>query len=64
MIKEAQEVLEKLFSANIIAGNPFYNLKTGNWHIKLKDGQKLKVKDLLEVQQWVDFYNREEVEWK
>jgi len=63
MIKESQEILEKLFESEHIIGSPFYNKKTGNWHVKLKDGQKLREKDLLYIQQWIDFYNGEDVEW-
>lgn len=63
MIKEAQEILEKIFANKYVIGNPFYNKQTGKWHVKLKDGQILKEKNLLEVQRWIDFYDGKDVEW-
>lgn len=63
MIKEAQEILQKLFSSKHIIGNPFYNKISSKWHVNLKDGQELQEKDLLEIQKWIDFYDNQDVEW-
>jgi len=54
MIKESQEVLERIFSSKRIIGNPSYNPKTGIWHVKFVNGQELHVKDLLEVQEKIE----------
>lgn len=54
MIKESQEILEKVFSSKHIIGNPSYNPKTGFWNVKFKNGQELNVKDLLEVQEKIE----------
>ena len=54
MIKESQEVLEKIFSSKHIIGNPSYNPKTGIWHVKFANGQELHVKDLLKVQEKIE----------
>lgn len=60
MIEEAQKILEKLFSSEIISGQPFYNKKTGRWHIKFTDGLIIRSKDLLEVQNLIEIYNGED----
>jgi len=60
MIEEAQKILEKLFSSEIISGQPFYNIKTGRWHIKFTDGLIIRTKDLLEVQSLIEVYTGED----
>lgn len=60
MIEEAQKILEKLFSSGIVSGHPFYNKKTGRWHIKFADGLIIRTKDLLEVQTLIEIYTGED----
>ena len=54
MIKESQQILEKIFSSKHIIENPSYNSKTGIWHVKFVNDQELRVKDLLEVQEKIE----------
>jgi|GEM_PF-1708234 len=64
MVSEAQKDLEEMFNSEHIINNPYYNKKTGNWHIKMSNGLKLRTKDLLYVLTWIDHLNEEEVEWE
>ncbi len=63
MLDESHERLKDLFTSDHIIGNPFFNKKTHNWHIKLSNGLRFRTQDLLLIQTWVDFLNGEEVEW-
>lgn len=63
MIGEAQEILQKMFLSEHVIGNPFFNKKSGRWHVKFADGLIIRTKDLLEIQSWIEFYNGEDDEY-
>lgn len=63
MIKEAQEILQNMFLSEHIIDNPFFNKKTGRWHVKFVNGIFIRTKDLVEIQSWIDFFNGEDEEY-
>lgn len=63
MLQDAQKVLEMLFSSEHIEGKPFFNPKTKNWHVKIpKLGVIIRTKDLIEIQEYIDILNGEDIE--
>lgn len=62
MISEAQQTIENVFRSEHIKEKPYFIKKSGYWHVKFKNGEKVETKDLVTIQNKIDLLNGEKID--